>query len=277
MAVVQHWCQPDLETLDRAEDLARRSLAIDPLSAGAETLLGLIETHRPNLPAAIRHLERAIARDGSDVDAVAWLLLLNTLRGRNVHARPLAQRLAVIDPLGPLTRLSTVMLSYMDGEFELALQHLERYEEGGPFESALRVQLLSYLRRFEEAARLSDELLHNAPDDIFARMAAMVRFAIQGNRPRVEQLFDDTLRGAARNDLQYSVWIAEAFAQLGDVEQAVGWLRNAMSRGYLAYPFTADHNWLFDPVRGAPAFQATLEEMRVAWNAAASSLPLAST
>jgi len=114
---------------------------------------------------------------------------------------------------------------------------------------------------------LCDELLRNDPGDLFARMAGMVRFAIEGNRQRVEQLFGDDLRAAARNDLQYSLWIAEAFALLGDAAQAVEWIRVAMSRGYFAYPFIANHDWLFDRIRGAPAFRAALDDMRAGWAA----------
>jgi hypothetical protein len=96
----------------------------------------------------------------------------------------------------------------------------------------------------------------------------MTRFAAEGNRPRVEELLSDTLRAAARNDLQYSIWIAEAFALLGDAAQVVDWIRHGMSRGYLAYPFIATHDWFFDRVRGDAAFQAALEDMRAGWLAA---------
>jgi hypothetical protein len=99
-------------------------------------------------------------------------------------------------------------------------------------------------------------------------MAGMLRFAREGNRPRVEALLSDTMRAAARNDLQYSIVVSEAFALLGEVDQAVEWFRHAMSRGYLAYPFIATHDWLFDRVRSAPAFQAALDDMRAGWLAA---------
>jgi TolB-like protein/tetratricopeptide (TPR) repeat protein len=255
----------DRAALDRAEALARRSLALDPASAKAETVLGLVAVHRGDLPAAVRHLEHALARDPSDTDAAGWLLVTHTMRGRNELAGVLADRLAVLDPIAPFTMIGTMLLMYMEGRFEESLEQLERLPEKGPFESGFRVQLLILLRRFVEAAALSDALLQSAGDDPFVRMAGMLRFAREGNRPRVEALLSDTLRAAARNDLQYSIVVSEAFALLGDVEQAVEWFRHAMSRGYLAYPFIATHDWLFDRVRSAPAFQAALDDMRAGW------------
>ena len=38
-----------------------------------------------------------------------------------------------------------------------------------------------------------------------------------------------------------------------------------MSRGYLAYPFIAKHDWLFDRVRSEAAFQTALDDMRAGW------------
>jgi len=257
----------DPTVLDRADDLAQKSLGLDPMSAQAETLRGLVAMHRPDMASARRHLERAFARDASDVDAVAWLGMLHIFSGNNNRARPFAARLETLDPLGAFTRLAGAILALMEGDFERALRRLEGGEEKSSLESALRVQALVMLRRFEEAATLCDQLLRAEPDDLFGRMAGMVRFAIEGNRPRVEQLFGDDLRAAARNDLQYSLWIAEAFAVLGDAAQAVAWIRVAMSRGYFAYPFIAHHDWLFDRVRGEPAFQAALDDMRAGWAA----------
>ena len=257
----------DPAVLDRADDLAQQSLSLDPASAQAETLRGLVAIHRPDPASARRHLERAFARDASDVDAVAWLGLLLIFSGNNARARPLVARLAVLDPLGAFTKLAGMTMALMEGDFEQALRQLERSEEKSSLESALRVQMLIMLRRFEEAAALCDELLRNDPGDLFARMAGMLRFAIEGNRQRVEQLFGDDLRAAARNHLRYSLWIAEAFALLGDAAQAGDWIRVAMSRGYFAYPFIANHDWLFDRVRGAPAFQAALDDMRAGWAA----------
>ena len=258
----------DPGVLDRAEALARRSLALDPASAKAETVLGLVAVHRGDLPSAVRHLERALAHDASETDAAGWLLVVHTMRGRNELAGVLADRLALIDPIAQFTILGTMILMFMEGRFEEALEQVERFPEKGPFELGFRVHVLILLRRFDEAAALSDALLESAPDDPFARMAGMLRFAREGNRPRVEALFSDTLRAAARNDLQYSIVISEAFALLGDVEQAVEWFRHAMSRGYLAYPYIAAHDWLFDRVRSAPAFQAALDDMRAGWLAA---------
>jgi hypothetical protein len=60
---------------------------------------------------------------------------------------------------------------------------------------------LCLARRFAEAEGVVDEFLRRAPEDPFARMAAMYRFAITGDRARIDELLNDSLTTVARNDL----------------------------------------------------------------------------
>ncbi len=130
---------------------------------------------------------------------------------------------------------------------------------------------LCLARRFAEAEGVADEFLRRAPDDPFAWIAAMYHFAVSGDRAKVEELLNDAVRTVARNDLQYSSWIAEVFALLGDASQAAEWLRHAVSRGYLAYPYVSTHDWFFDRVRDEPAMREMLDDMRARWMASTSS------
>ena len=257
----------DPAMLDRAEELARRIQELERDSPRAKTLFGLVAVHRPDLPAAVRYLKAALAQDPNDIDALGWLPVLYLLAGKSEEARPVLARLNAVDPMSWIARLMTTLIANYDGDFDLAIQQLAKVEEKVPFETAYRIQLLLLSRRFDEAAGVSDELLHRDPSDLFTRMAAMLRFGLEGNRVRVVEMFTEQVAAAARNDLQYSTWISEAFALLGDAEQSADWMRNALSRGYTAYPYLTKHDWFFDKVREDARFKAVLEEMRAKWEA----------
>jgi tetratricopeptide (TPR) repeat protein len=259
--------RPDVGMLDAAEELGREVLRLDPDSAQAQTLLGLVCLHRPDVPAAIRHLEAAVTRDPNDADAIGWLFAQYVMTGRDERARPLVARLAALDPVGWMATLAQPFMAMADGRFDEAVQLLDRVQVQGSFETTFRVMALCLARRFAEAEGVADEFLRRAPDDPFARIAGMYRFAIVGDRARVDELLNDSVRTVVRNDLQYSAWVAEVFALLGDAHQSAEWLRHAASRGYLAHPYVTTHDWLFDRVRSDPAMQDVLDEMRARWMA----------
>jgi hypothetical protein len=215
----------------------------------------------------MRHLETALARDPNDPDALGWLFVLRVMTGRDALARPMPDRLAAIDPLGWITRFAKPFMAIADGRFEQGLEQMMKAEERMPFETWLRILLLVLTRRFGEARDVADELLRREPDDPFARFGGMFRFALTGERAKVDALLNETTTTVARNDMQYSAWVAEAFALLGDAPAATEWLRHAVFRGYLAYPYVSTHDWLFDRVKDDPGFQAALEEMRARWTA----------
>jgi serine/threonine-protein kinase len=258
---------PDPVMLDRAEELARKTLAMEPTSARGATLLGLVSAHRGQPLAGMRHLETALARDPNDPDALGWLFVLRVMTGRDALARPMPDRLAAIDPLGWITRFAKPFMAIADGRFEQGLEQMMKAEERMPFETWLRILLLVLTRRFGEARDVADELLRREPDDPFARFGGMFRFALSGERAKVDALLNETTTRVARNDMQYSAWVAEAFALLGDAPAATEWLRHAVFRGYLAYPYVSTHDWLFDRVKDDPGFQAALAEMRARWTA----------
>ncbi len=107
--------RPDAAILDKAEELARTILAMEPDSAQGRTLLGLVAVHRADVPAAMRHLEAAVQRDPNDVDATGWLAALCVLTGRDQQARERMERLTALDPVGWLTQAGRPMMAAADG------------------------------------------------------------------------------------------------------------------------------------------------------------------
>ncbi|MBW3565705.1 MAG: protein kinase [Acidobacteria bacterium] len=266
-----HWqyfnagVRPDPAQLGGAAELADRIEQLEPGSPRATALRGLVALSRGDPATASRLLSAALEKEPNDVDSLGILTALFVLTGRNHRARPLIARLRSLDPMGYLSRWMPMILANMEGKFDEALEGFRNLDERVPFETAYRIQLLMFARRFDEAAAVSEELLHRAPEDPFTRISAMWRFGAEGDRERFDEMFTDAVAATASHDMQYASWVAEAFGLLGDAERAVKWMDIAIGRGYAAYPYIAEHDWFFDRVRADPRFEAMLERMRMKW------------
>ncbi len=60
--------------------------------------------------------------------------------------------------------------------------------------------------------------------------------------------------------------LGAASAQLGQRDQAIYWLRQAVDIGFPCYPWHA-RDPLLEPLRGDPEFQRFMEELRTSWEA----------
>ena len=63
-------------------------------------------------------------------------------------------------------------------------------------------------------------------------------------------------------DQFYPFCLATVFACIGDTEEAMTWLTQAVSWGFSNHRFLAEHNRLLAPLRGDPRFEALMEKAR---------------
>ena len=102
-------------------------------------------------------------------------------------------------------------------------------------------------------------------------MAGMLIAALHGRVDEVRAGITDDLKAVARADMQYSSWMAELFALVDDRDSAFEFLRNAITRGFLNYPFLAQHNRLLKGLHTDPRFAPLMEDLRRRWTTVRSS------
>jgi hypothetical protein len=84
--------------------------------------------------------------------------------------------------------------------------------------------------------------------------------AARGKRARAEKQIAIVLAGPFKDHHVYNS-LGGAYAQLGQHEEALRWLRKAADTGLPCHPWFA-RDPLLDPLRGDPQFQRFLEEVR---------------
>ena len=215
-----------LDTLTRAEQHARRALAVDPGLSEAHAVLGDIHGGRDEWAAAIAAYHEAIRLDPQN--AYAWEELAWALNSQDppepVKAEQAAREAIRLDP--------TFLYNYYQLGWALEMQG--RYEEA--------------VAAFEQALRINPAFLDGSHGLAHVYLAqgeygkALARFEAEREIQESPKLLRD---------------IAAAHAGLGDSEKALAALEDALTSGYrdFARINTSSH---FAALRSDPRFQALL-------------------
>ncbi len=259
-----HWAAYDFgvyydeETLDRAVQFATKALDLDPDLPQAHYALGLARYKRGGMHAFIRSAKRAVELEPTS-DALFFLGFALAEVGKIEQARHYADEAVARDPLFFMTVLGRGVVDMFAGFFEAALERIrdgrDRLAPGEPFAGWWLAQALAYAGREEEADALCQQVA--AMDaGISSGQCALLQRAIENDRDGVLQVLADTnLRQFARTDEVYPLCLANALTRVGETEEALDWVDQAISWGFANYQFLSRHNRFLAPLRGNGRFQ----------------------
>ena len=91
-------------------------------------------------------------------------------------------------------------------------------------------------------------------DSIPARVAFFLAHAQAGEADAAAAALSPEVEGAARTTDMFSRFLAHGFGWRGHADQALYWLRVAVNRGFINYPFLAEHHPELKKFRSHPEF-----------------------
>ena len=255
--------------LARARECADRILEIDPESPDARRLLGLIEIHAKGDPqVAVEHLKAALDANPDDPDALFWLSLIYGCVGRPSSGYALAIRLLDIDPLTPLHHVVPGFLDVLDGDPQRALPWLARAHElepGNPITSIAYGQALAMAGDKARAGAVLDAIGAAAPDSFFAGLGRAFAHAVRDDREQARAAMTPDVIENAQHDLQYSWTMAQCCAMIGECQEAIGWVENAVRQGFWNYPLLAERDPLLTTLRADSRFLKLMSSTKSKW------------
>ncbi len=161
------WSQ-EPESLEKAYQLALRTLSLNDSLPNAHYLLGFVYLWKKQHEEAIAELERVLALDPNDADGHAGLAELMTFVGRAEEAIGLLQEAMRLNPHYPVWYLVTLGWSYgLLERYEEAIETLQRALIRNPDLFSTRIILASvYIEtgRIEQARAEVEELLRISPE-----------------------------------------------------------------------------------------------------------------
>jgi tetratricopeptide (TPR) repeat protein len=258
------------EYLGKAEACADRIFELNPESSKAYGLRGAIRNNRADPAGSMADFKKALVFDRNDPEALLWLGYHYAVAGRVPMARALMDRLQQVDPLTSMNLAMYGIVAMCDGDYVEAMRWTQRsvdVDPGNPTHRMLHAQTLAANGRDKEAIAMLHRVADDAPSMAWARLAAALGFALEGNREQVLNVLTSDLRDAAWWDDVFSWWMADSFALVGETDAAIDSVERMVQLGIVNYPFLAQYEPFFSSIRAEPRFQQLMERARQRWNA----------
>jgi len=254
--------------LDAAEDCVRKIVALEPESPSGLQLRGWIHYGRGRIQQAVTDLRAALAVEPNNPDTLLLLTNCYLISGQVDSARPLIQRLLIVDPLTPLSRCLPAFADAMEGNFAAAVEpYREMFDmdPANPMARLFYVWVLVLNRRTEPLDAILATFPAEVRDTIPAAITFFLAHAAIGRPASAHASVSHEIEAVAKGADVFPRMLAEGYALAGIEERALHWLAVAVDRGFINYPFLAQHDPFFAGLRGRPRFEALMRTVRDRW------------
>jgi serine/threonine protein kinase len=254
----------EAELLALAGEWASRALELDCECAPAFMVQGMLAWRRGDMGAAIRGLRSAVDH-GGDGPAHAWLAYFCFQTARVAEAEAAAERAFSLDPLNSVGRISRALVAVTQKEFEGAAARLRGVADVAGYELVKAwLGFLALYAGHEREARDAFAELAAGDAGILSAVGAVLGPAIRRDAAGVDRALANNpqLTDFAREDKEISLWLAEAFACLGRVDDALRWIENSIERGFCNERFWSvipTMAWLREDPRFAKLMRRAIE------------------
>ena len=253
------------ERVARARHWLDRAMELDPELADAHLGMAWIAGSRGQNPAALRHLDRALASEPNHALALAMYAVFDWVLGRPEHLRQTLQHLRSIDPW----ELWGVLLS----AWECALRgdRAERERWCGLAFEISQTPVVSFLHGMLRAQDGEREAardpwvrgLRDSEDDFFALLCRAGVAGLDGDQASVKKWLDRPVaQSLADHDAQWAWHIAEVSALAGLPDLAMGFLERAVRQGFSNTLMLESRDATLAAVRSHARFPELLEATR---------------
>jgi TolB-like protein len=279
---------PPHEGLVKAKAAALRAIELDDSSAGAHSVLGLVNKGTDwDWAGAEREQRRALELDPNLAHAHATYAHTLAVTGRLDEAVRHSERAVELDPFNAMLRMLRAWVLYFDRRYDDAMAEarttLELQPSSGGGRGALQWALFSKGMRDELLAIQRERATHD-PERLAAFERGLAEAGDRGAHRGVADLVASRYEAAGgvpdpgartsgpaswRGRVFNPTFIAEQYVFAGDYEEVMDWLE----RGFEARDPNLQYvgvSPLYDPLRSDPRFQDLLRRMNLPTSSAGS-------
>jgi len=252
---------PPIEGRHKAEEAARKALALDDNLAEAHAVLGQAYTDFApyDFSSGDRALRRAIELSPSLAMAHQYLGVAAERQGQIDAGLGEFLKAREFDPLSPIIARQVSLPYYLKRDYVRAIELLRQANElGAPLTSTWEIGIYVQNRAFDEALAELEKAEQGRKNDPILIYGTGMIYAAQGKRSDALQIIKElqTMSGLSLSQAQ---WIAKIYATLNEKDVALTWLERGFSVGVTQGFFKDDPVW--DPIRSDPRFADLLRRM----------------
>jgi serine/threonine protein kinase len=257
------------EYLRKAEETAAKIFLLEPDSPYGHKLLGMIQMRLGKAKEAASQLKKALVSNPHDTEALGHLAYIYMQAGQISEVIKTEEKLSQIDPVSNPPGKHNFYFYLMDGQFERALKTFEKPQQD-PHGQVFEIWTLALNHRFKETFEKIDKFVVSVaelgPEMDFGRdWVLFFKYGLQGKKEQALACASDKLKKVCQTDEQLSWMLADCYALSGEKEEAMGWLENAVNRGFVNYPYISKYNPFLKSIRGDARFKKLLERVKFEW------------
>ena len=255
--------------LHKAEECAKAIFSLNPDSHHGHRLSGAICHIRGDIQEEVRFYKRALSADPSSADTLISLSNAYLISGQLAAARPLVTKLLEVDPLIPVSQCMHGWADVLEGHAESAIEpfgKMYRMDPENPMALLFYTWALASNGRTDEVVNLIEGASSAIRLTVPGHVASVIYYACLGDRHRAaETVTPEVMAMAHSSDDILARYLGQGFAMLDEKDEAVRWLQTAAEKGFINYPFWAEHDPLLENLRGYQGFDRLLEEVKSRW------------
>lgn len=257
--------RPDQRTIEEAAAHIHEALTMDPGSFSALLVRCMIAWRQGDMRRAILDARRA-AELGGGGDALTMLTFACGEAGLMTEAHRAAGEAVAVDPGNWFSRFAQGVATLLDGDLRAAVEAFRRLVEmtgGIPVSHLWHGVALAYSGRVDEAST-SFAQVQRAQESAIASMGRLHNAALRKDPEEFAVVMAGSpLAELARADKEFSWWLADLHARMGDHEAALCWLEQAVQLGFYNQRFWSEVDPFLAPLRSYPRFEELMHLARV--------------
>jgi serine/threonine-protein kinase len=253
------------EDFTAAETAFSKAIKYDPNVLEARVLMVMIYLSRGEKKKA--RAEIKVLQEQFPNDAALYFVkgTMSRLDGDYQTAIKSWDRLVRLDPAARVVASynKARILMYQE-KFDEALEELDagaKMEPDHPLIKFFRSRLFYEQGKVDDAIALINEVLEHNPKMHGIRPVLAIYLAKQGKTGEALAQLTEKVEEAAAADHDSSLWMAGAYALLGDKEKALHWLEHAVKLGNLNYPWYEKVS-ILESIRNEPRFIELIENLK---------------
>lgn len=254
---------PSQETFPKAEEEARKAIALDPsLGKARDALAWVAYVYKWDWPLVEKELKQALELNRNDVDAHHYYSHYLFTMGRTSEALAEGEMAASLDPLSEI-QVNHLLWQYLEArQYNRALEIGHKVMDTGltdPAQFVLIAGAYEGTGQFEEAVALLRKAIAQSPTRMEPQAVLASVYAKMGKPDEARKLLRKLQEQSAKQYVS-PMNIAAVYCALGDKGGALEWLKKAIDQrdaNVEDLPSLPSA----DPLRGDPRFQRLLKRI----------------
>jgi TolB-like protein len=256
------------EDLERAEEYAKKALALKPDLATALVHLGALSAYK-DYPEGrrdcFRFNSKALSANPSSIAALRAMAIDYAQIGRPQQAFAYADMFERLDPLNPWRHVVRAVCYEYACQFGPAVEQCRMFYQAdstSPLAQNLYVYALAANGNRNEALAVINRI--STGRNAITLFCRLLEYGLLNDRERALRVMTPEFQRTCWRDFEWSYNVAEGLSYAGAKREALDWLENAINRGFINYPYI-QCDPAMNTIRGEERFKKLLERAKYEW------------